>query len=568
MPSCSCFDWQKHHWPCKHFLAVYKHFPEWGWEAMSPIYKDSPYFEIDSNVVTNDSTISVAKASTDNHYTCTSNTKPSSGDVHTAHTDEVPLNESNDSNSQKQPIINLQHEGRCCREYLKELQNLTYLCTDGNAFQTLKQDLQTALNKFKLCLPSESGILIEALKPKQPPKLKKSTAGKKSHSTKTKSKDYARLPLRLSLKRKNEDGIKISPPESKQRKVISFPEQDISNTLKIHDIETHNTNNDLEKNEIDLEKKNMADHQQSYVKKKECNFKATEIDTECVSDAPENNPLEPLEKKTIIIDENTPDPGTWLTIHNSNQPDSKVTLYLVSKSNILNPKGWLTDSEIHVGQMLLKMEFPLVDGLCDPAITGDLVTPATSEFVQIINTGAHWVCMSTMSTSPGTVKLYDTLYNTANSITIRHAFHMLMFPGDSVSFINEKVQRQLNHNDCGLFALAIATDLCHGIDPVTQSYDQSKLRQHYINCLESRKMAPFPKTSRRVIHHLGTEKQTVAIYCVCRLPNDKQEYVQCFECHGRYHPSCVKVPEWALITKRRWRCDKCRSKNVKKPYIY
>ena len=68
---------------------------------MSPIYKDSPYFEIDSNVVTNDSTISATKASTDNHYTCTPNTEPSSGDVHTAHTDEVLLNESNDSNSQK-----------------------------------------------------------------------------------------------------------------------------------------------------------------------------------------------------------------------------------------------------------------------------------------------------------------------------------------------------------------------------------------------------------------------------------------------------------------------------------
>ena len=165
----------------------------------------------------------------------------------------------------------------------------------------------------------------------------------------------------------------------------------------------------------------------------------------------------------------------------------------------------------------------MLDGLCDPTVTA----AATSEFVQIINTGAHWVGMSTMSTSPGTVKLYDTLYNTANSITIPHACHMLMFPGDNVSFINEKFQRQLNHNDWGLFALAIATDLCHSIDPVTQSYDQSKLRQHYINCLKSRKMAPFPKTSRRVIHHLDTEKQTIAIYSVCRLPNDKQEYVQC-----------------------------------------
>ena len=564
MPSCSCFDWQKHHWPCKHFLAIYKHFPEWGWEAMSPIYKDSPYFKIDSNVVPDDSMmISTLKASTDTHDT--PNTVPPSGEVYRAQSDEVPLEKFIDSSSQNQPIINLKHEGRSCREILKELQNLTYLCTNGNAFQTLKDDLQTALNKFKQCLPSESGILIEAPKSKQPPKLKKGTTANENQPTKTKLKDYARLPLRLSLKRKHENGINISPPESKQKNVISFPEQDISSTL-INDNGTHNTNNDLEKD--DIEERNIVDHQQSSVKQPKCNFEATQIYTKCVADAPENNLPEFLKKDKIVIDENSPDPETWLTVHNTNQPDSKVTLYLVSKTNILNPNGWLSDSEIHAGQMLLKMEFPLVDGLCDPAVTGDLVTPDSSEFVQIINTGAHWVCMSTISTSPGTVKLYDTLYNTANSIAIRHACHMLMFPGDSVSFVNEKVQRQLNHDDCGLFALAIATDLCHSVDPVTQSYDQSKLRQHYVNCLESRKMAPFPKTSRRVIHHLGTEKQTIAIYCVCRLPNDKQEYVQCFHCHGWYHPSCVNVPEWALKTKRRWRCDKCMSKNIKKPYLH
>ena len=36
---------------------------------------------------------------------------------------------------------------------------------------------------------------------------------------------------------------------------------------------------------------------------------------------------------------------------------------------------------------LLKSQFPLVDGLEDPSIVGDLVTPAASEVVQIINTG-------------------------------------------------------------------------------------------------------------------------------------------------------------------------------------
>ena len=51
MPSCTCPDWQRHHWPYKHFVAIYKHLTEWGWQAMSPYYSSSPYFQIDPNVV-------------------------------------------------------------------------------------------------------------------------------------------------------------------------------------------------------------------------------------------------------------------------------------------------------------------------------------------------------------------------------------------------------------------------------------------------------------------------------------------------------------------------------------
>jgi len=102
---------------------------------------------------------------------------------------------------------------------------------------------------------------------------------------------------------------------------------------------------------------------------------------------------------------------------------------------------WLADSEIHAGQLLLKKHFPYVDGLHDPAIKGSLVVPATSEFVQILNTGSHWVCLSTISTTPGTgtVKIFDSMYQKPNSITVEHACRMLMYPGSKVTFINEKV---------------------------------------------------------------------------------------------------------------------------------
>ena len=184
--------------------------------------------------------------------------------------------------------------------------------------------------------------------------------------------------------------------------------------------------------------------------------------------------------------------------------------------------------------------------------------PATSEFLQVVNTGSHWVCLSTISTTPGTVKIFDSLYHKPSSVAVEHACRMLMYPGDTVTFMNEKVQRQVDSNDCGLFALAFATDFCHGLDPAMQRYDQGSMRQHYVDCLENGTMVPFPKTTRRVRFHLGNNKSSVAIYCVCRLPYDKEKYVQCSKCKSWYHPTCVQVPAWAINTGRKWRCNKCR----------
>ena len=204
-----------------------------------------------------------------------------------------------------------------------------------------------------------------------------------------------------------------------------------------------------------------------------------------------------------------------------------------SKFGILKPTYWLHDSEIHAGQVLLKKEFPFIDGLQDPAVKGSLVIPATPEFVQIINVGKHWVCISTIGCQAGIVKIFDSLYSKPNSVLIDHACRMLFYQQDTVTFCNEKVQKQLGGSDCGLMALAFATDLCHGLDPATQRYSQFEMRQHFVSCLESGKMKPFPKTVNRRVHcHLSCNRNSVPIFCLCRLLNNKQEYIQCCSCRG------------------------------------
>ena len=213
---------------------------------------------------------------------------------------------------------------------------------------------------------------------------------------------------------------------------------------------------------------------------------------------------------------------------------------------------------------MLKKQFPFVDGLHCPSIKGVLVIPASSEFIQILNVGRHWVCMSTIGCSAGTVQVFDNLYNRPNDVLIDHGCRMLLSPQDAVTFFNVKVQKQIGGSDFGLFAVAFATDLCFGLDPHNQKYKQNETHQHFIRCLESGKITPFPKTDRRVQTHLSYNKTAIKIFCLCRLPNDKKEYVECFSCKGWYHPECASIPTWAVNSKVPWKCPKCKPQKYKK----
>ena len=46
------------------------------------------------------------------------------------------------------------------------------------------------------------------------------------------------------------------------------------------------------------------------------------------------------------------------------------------------------------------------------------------------------------------------------------------------------VQKQRGSSDCGLFAKATATPLAHRIIPKTCWFEQGKMRQHVLECLE------------------------------------------------------------------------------------
>lgn len=78
------------------------------------------------------------------------------------------------------------------------------------------------------------------------------------------------------------------------------------------------------------------------------------------------------------------------------------------------------------------------------------------------------------------------------------------------------VIKQTGHQDCGLFAIAYLTSVCHGEDPTEIIYLQNEMRAHLIKCFENCKLEPFPVQKKRR-HEKILTKQELEIYCYCRL---------------------------------------------------
>ena len=59
-------------------------------------------------------------------------------------------------------------------------------------------------------------------------------------------------------------------------------------------------------------------------------------------------------------------------------------------------------------------------------------------------------------------------------------------------------QQQYGTDDCGLFAIACAYELCLGNNPGKIQFHQNVLRDHYTQCLSNKQLTSFPQVTRNV----------------------------------------------------------------------
>ena len=181
-PTCECEDWKKNHWPCKHFMAVFINFEEWGWHSLPAVYRENPYFSLDPSIV--------EPGQDHEGYTTAALEESASSNV------SFNVNMEDETLEEEQLSLrkNFKESAITCQEYLTQIKDLTYLCENNETLEETGQLLYNILIDFRKKLATEDGLLLGKRVVKRGKSLIKS-----STSTTT---CYSELPCRNKRKRK------------------------------------------------------------------------------------------------------------------------------------------------------------------------------------------------------------------------------------------------------------------------------------------------------------------------------------------------------------------------------
>ena len=162
----------------------------------------------------------------------------------------------------------------------------------------------------------------------------------------------------------------------------------------------------------------------------------------------------------------------------------------IAERDMINYGKQLNDRHINYAQTVIRSQFS-IKGM-QLTLYQHTKKPPENELQIIHCSSNHWITASTMFSSPGSVDVYDSLFDNVDCASSKVILDLF---GDSKLHINmKKVQKQHGTDDCGLFAIAFAVSLARKVDPASSHvcFEQSRMRSHLINCLQEANFCPFP----------------------------------------------------------------------------
>ena len=176
-----------------------------------------------------------------------------------------------------------------------------------------------------------------------------------------------------------------------------------------------------------------------------------------------------------------------------------IRMNYVNFKNIQCPSYWLTDTDIDYACIILKNQFPHINGLVNPQILlnlkSDNIANKRYNFYIIFDGLNHWVCAATYCYSKFWY-VYDSLtpYKSSRHDRIEKQLNAISPFKRNIVYANCPLQE--NGDDCGVYAIAIIVDLIYDKNPELRSYIQIRMRNHLHKCLAEQKFTSFPSIKK------------------------------------------------------------------------
>lgn len=241
-----------------------------------------------------------------------------------------------------------------------------------------------------------------------------------------------------------------------------------------------------------------------------------------------------------------------------------LCLTIADRKSLLNGKN-ITASHVSAASKLLQLQFPAQNGLLDThyLLMKKQWNSDPYHFIQIIYVDPnHWACLSNIFTDDTSIDLYDSMLTAPSqegSIVQQACTILQSLKLDRFSLNVVNVRPQLGSVDCGLFAIAMATDICNGTDPATVHYKQDAMRSHLVASFENQSLSPFPSFVHKSLNKRVVFTLDVDLYCICRQP-ERLPMVCCDACDTWYHPDCIDIPGEVFdeTGDLSWYCPSCK----------
>ena len=165
--------------------------------------------------------------------------------------------------------------------------------------------------------------------------------------------------------------------------------------------------------------------------------------------------------------------------------------------------------------------------------------------------GDHWIAVSTVNCTTEDITVYDSKYSRLSPDTETLIAQLVNTNKPVVSVNIANLTKQSSSADCGLFAIAYITHIAFGLNPCVHVFQQSSMREHFLKCLENKKMEP--KRRGDCPSHIKWSEYKYTAIAVVLIKGKRWLHVMVIVENG----IMLDVSNLLFFRNKKWYCENC-----------